>query len=447
MTSDITTLIKHLRCPALTSDDDIAPYLTDASQAASGHPLAVFLPRTTADVSTILRFASTHQLPVSVRGAGTGLAGGAAAYAGGLVISTEAMTELSIDAAGRLADVQPGVLTATLDAAAQAQGLFFAPDPASAATSTVGGNIATNAGGLRCLAHGVTADSVAALEVVLASGEVIQTGARTIKNVAGLNLTPLFVGSEGTLGVITRATVRLKPLPEGTPYTFAAYYDSLEDAGAAVLALTKSGLNLESLELIDRTIVQLINKHHGAGLTAPGAGLLMGLCTGTSAQTDAARAASMCAEQGASSTETVEGLTLMEACRLVFSSIYPEGFTVLGDADVPVPQLPHFIRRIQEISKATSRPVLITAHAGDGNLHPSVYAGAHGEETEAAEAVLAQISAAALELGGTVTGEHGIGSAKLHALEEQLTPATLAAGRAIKATLDPAGILTPGRGI
>lgn len=265
MTSEITTLTASLSCPALTSEAEIAPYLTDASQAASGHPLAVFLPRTTADVSTILRFASTHQLPVSVRGAGTGLAGGAAAYEGGLVISTEAMTELSIDADARLADVQPGALTATLDAAAQAQGLFFAPDPASAATSTVGGNIATNAGGLRCLAHGVTADSVAALEVVLASGEVIQTGARTIKNVAGLNLTPLFVGSEGTLGVITRATVRLKPLPEGTPYTFAASYDSLEDAGAAVLALTKSGLNLESLELIDRTIVQLINKHQGRG--------------------------------------------------------------------------------------------------------------------------------------------------------------------------------------
>lgn len=445
MTSDITTLTASLSCPALTSEAEIAPYLTDASQAAAGRPLAVFLPRTTADVSTILRFASTHQLPVSVRGAGAGLAGGAAAYEGGLVISTEAMAELSIDADARLADVQPGVLTATLDAAAQAQGLFFAPDPASAATSTVGGNIATNAGGLRCLAHGVTADSVAALEVVLASGEVIQTGARTIKNVAGLNLTPLFVGSEGTLGVITRATVRLKPLPEGAPYTFAAYYDSLEDAGAAVLALTKSGLNLGSLELIDRTIVQLINKHHGAGLTEPGAGLLIGLCT--SAQADAARAASICAEHGASSTETAEGLALMKARRLVFSSIYPEGFTVLGDAGVPVPQLPHFIRRIQEISEATGRAVLITAHAGDGNLHPSVYAGAHGEETEAAEEVLALISAAALELGGTITGEHGIGSAKLHALEEQLTPATLAAGRAIKAALDPAGILTPGRGI
>lgn len=447
MPIDITTLTSTLTCQALTAPDEVAPYLTDASQAPAGRPLAVLLPHTTEDVATAMRFASTHSLPVSVRGAGTGLAGGAAAYEGGLVISTEAMTELTIDPAARLADVQPGALTADLDAAAQTHGLFFAPDPASAATSTVGGNIATNAGGLRCLAHGVTADAVAALEVVLASGEVIHTGARTVKNVAGLNLTPLFVGSEGTLGIITRATVRLKPLPGGEPHTFAAYYDSLEAAGRAVLALTTSGLALESLELIDRATVQLINKHHRAGLTEPGAALLMGLCTGPTASQDAARAASLCTEWGASDSETAQGLALMEARRLVFSSIYPEGFTVLGDAGVPVPELPRFMERIQQISAEHGRAVLVTAHAGDGNLHPSVYAGVHSEEVEAAEEVLAHISAAALELGGTVTGEHGIGSAKLTALEKQLTPATLAAGRAIKAALDPAGILTPGRGI
>lgn len=440
-------LFKNLTCTILTNPADTHPYLTDASHTPAGQPAAVFFPTSTQEVSTILRFAHTHQIPVAVRGTGTGLAGGSTAYQDGYLISTEKMTELTIDPAAKLADLQAGVITAHLDAAARQHGLFFAPDPASADTSTVGGNIATNAGGLRCIAHGVTADSVAALEVVLANGDIIHTGGRTLKNVAGLNLTPLFVGSEGSLGVITRATVRLKPVPAGEPYTFAAHYDSLEAAGQAVLALTSSGTSLESLELIDRATVELINKHHGVGLTAPQAALLLGQCVGPDAQQTAQAAATICDQQGATSTQTAQGLALMEARRLVFSSIYPEGFTVLGDAGVPLPALPRFIQGIQDLSREHQRQVLITAHAGDGNLHPSVYAGKDGQETEEAEALLTHISHLALSLGGTITGEHGIGQVKLHALQDQLTPATLAAGRAIKAALDPRGILSPGRAL
>ena len=218
---------------------DTGPELERLSQDTSRYrpqhrPLAAVVASHTDDVATALRWANEHRVPVSVRGAGTGLAGGAVSYPNGLIISLERCNRIrDLDPVNRLAVVEAGVIPADLDQAARAHGLFFPPDPASVEISTVGGNIATNAGGLRCIAHGVTRDSVAALEVVLADGTVINTGTRTRKNVVGLDLTSLFVGSEGTLGIITAATVRLKPVPPGTPRTFRASFDSIQAAGEA----------------------------------------------------------------------------------------------------------------------------------------------------------------------------------------------------------------------
>ncbi|MFW0182131.1 FAD-binding oxidoreductase [Rothia sp. CCM 9417] len=447
MSALLQELVQSVSCTVLTDPTDFDRYPEDDSEATPELPLAVLLAESTQDVSTALAWANRHGVKVSVRGAGSGLAGGAVAYAGGLVLSVEKMTSLSLDPLARLAVVGAGVITADLDRAAQEHGLFFPPDPASAAISTVGGNIATNAGGLRCLAHGVTADSVVALEVVLADGSVIHTGARTAKNVTGLNLTQLFVGSEGTLGVITQATVRLKPVPEGDPATFSAHFDSFEEATDTIIAIASSQEKPESLELVDAETATMIEKHHSRGLTIPKAAIVMGKTTGPRALEQAQAFAQRCAQGGAIETAALPGLDLMETRRLVHSATIAEGYLVFGDTGVPLEKLSLFVAKIRELEAEYGRKVTISAHAGDGNLHPAVYS-ADGEEGQAqAHELLDRIGLEALKLGGTVTGEHGIGSLKMQGMLEQLSPATLAAQRAIKAALDPNNILTPGRAV
>lgn len=224
----------------------------ESRYSPEGQALAAIFPETTEEVSAAIKWANQHEVTVSVRGAGIGLSGGALAYADGLVIPLERMNQIiAIDPVNRLAEVQAGVTNGALNRAVADQGLFFAPDPACAEISTIGGNIATNTGGLRCISHGVTRDSVAALEVVLADGRIIHTGAKTIKNVVGLDLTSLFVGSEGTLGIITGATVRLKPIALGTPRVSRASFDSIEDAGRAVTTIVNGFHKPEVLELLD----------------------------------------------------------------------------------------------------------------------------------------------------------------------------------------------------
>lgn len=428
--------------------ETIAAFSRDSSRAEpSGDALGVVLAASTADVSSALSWAHRHSVPVSVRGAGTGLAGGAIAYPGGLIVALDQMDRiLEIDAANRLADVEPGVITAALDEAARAHGLFFAPDPASARTSTVGGNIATNAGGLRCVAHGVTTDAVAALEVVLADGRVMRTGARTRKNVTGYDLTSLFVGSEGTLGVITRATVRLKPVPAGIPRTFRASFDSIEDAGRAVTAIV-AAMTPEVLELIDRASVEIIEAFQPSGLPLPGAALLVGQTVGADAEAQADAIVALCRAHGAGETETSASDALLEARRLANPALTARGLRVACDVAVPISELAAVFHGIDEIAARHGRVVTTVAHAGDGNLHPSVQAGDSPEEYRAAEAVIDDITRLALSLRGTITGEHGIGQVKQHELPWQLDEVALETQRAIKHALDPRGILTPGRAI
>ncbi|WP_022923238.1 FAD-binding oxidoreductase [Serinicoccus marinus] len=428
--------------------EELERYAGDSSRAQpEGMPVAVVHAESTADVSATLAWAYANGVRVSVRGAGTGLSGGAVAYAGGLVLSLARMNRIRhIDEVNRLADVEAGVITADLDAAAGRHGLFFPPDPASARTSTIGGNIATNAGGLRCVAHGVTADSVAALEVVLADGRVLQTGARTRKNVAGLDLTSLFTGSEGTLGVITAATVRLKPVPEGDPCTFRVSFDRMTDAGRAVTAIGALPDPPEVLELLDAPSVEIIEAYQPSGLTVPGAAVLVGQTVGPHAQGLAEAIVEICRQHGATDDEIADSDALIEARRLANPALSARGLRVSCDVGVPLSELAAVFAGIEEIARDHGRVVSTVAHAGDGNLHPSVQADDTPEDHAAAEAVIHDITRLALSLGGTVTGEHGIGSLKLHELSWQLDDTARQVQAAIKSALDPQGILTPGRG-
>lgn len=413
-----------------------------------GKPLGVVMAQTTTEVSTALAWAHRHSIPVSVRGAGTGLAGGAVGYAGGLVISLEQCNRIrDIDPVNRLAVVEAGVITAALDQAAREHGLFFPPDPASVEISTVGGNIATNAGGLRCIAHGVTRDSVAALEVVLADGTVLNTGARTRKNVAGLDLTSLFVGSEGTLGVITAATVRLKPVPPGIPRTFRASFDDIQSAGEAVTAIVNGKAQPEVLELMDAHSVAMVEAFYPSGLDIPKAAVLIGQTVGDDAQQTAQAISQLCVSHGAVDVSVAADDTLLEARRLANPALTASGLRVSCDVGVPIGELANVFRGIDELSQKHGRAITIVAHAGDGNLHPTVEADDTAEDHAAAEEVLDDIGRLAVSLGGTITGEHGIGAVKHHELPIQLSQAVMDTQRSIKHSLDPHGILTPGRAI
>jgi glycolate oxidase len=444
-------LVQALPGRVLTDPDRVADFSTDASRAElAGPPAAVVAASSTQDVSTALRWATRHGVPVSVRGSGTGLTGGAVGYADGLVISLAAMDAIvGIDAANRLADVEAGVITAEIDRAAEEHGLMYAPDPASYRESSIGGNIATNAGGLRCVKYGVTADSIAGLQVVLASGEVITTGGRTRKDVVGYDLTSLFVGSEGTLGVVTAATVRLQPRPSGDTVTFRASFPTLVDAGAAVTAIMRRPSPPEVMELMDRLSVEAVERHHPSGRSVgAAAAVLVGQFIGPRAREEAAEVARLCHRFAATAVDRADDDTLLEARRVTGRALSAEGLRVSSDVAVPISRLAEMFAAIEQIGRTHGVSIPTFAHAGDGNLHPSVIVDPDDPAArDRGEQILDLISDEALALGGTLTGEHGIGSLKRHSLAKQLDAATLAAHRLVKDAFDPLNILSPNRGI
>ncbi|HEU4330516.1 MAG TPA: FAD-linked oxidase C-terminal domain-containing protein [Lapillicoccus sp.] len=434
-----------------TDPAEVGAYATDESRASlDGLPLAVVAARSVEDVQAALRWANRYRVKVSVRGSGTGLTGGAVGYPEGLVVSLAAMDAiLGVDPANRLADVQAGVVTAEIDRAAGAYGLMYAPDPASYRESTIGGNIATNAGGLRCVKYGVTADSIAGLEVVLANGDVIRTGGRTRKDVVGYDLTRLFVGSEGTLGVVTAATVRLVPRPTGEVVTFRAVFTSMPSAGAAVTAVMASGVVPEVMELMDRASVEAVERYQPTGLSVEdAAAVLVGQLIGPRARADSAVVARLCRDAGAVGVEEADGDVLLEARRVAGPALTAGGLRVSSDVAVPISRLADMFAAIEVIARDEGVAIPTFAHAGDGNLHPCVVVGPDDPVAlEHGERILDRVSDAALALGGTLSGEHGIGSLKRHALPKQLDPATLAAHRLVKDAFDPNHILSPGRAI
>ena len=418
--------------------------------APPGRARCLVSARGTGEVAATVRWAGQHGVPVVPRGGGTGLAGGAAAVDGCVILSLARMNAIrEVDPADELAVAEAGVLNADLDRAAAAHGLMYAPDPSSYEISTIGGNLATNAGGLRCVKYGVTRDAVLGLEVVLANGRVVRTGRRTVKGVAGYDLTSLFVGSEGTLGVITSATLRLRPRPAESPATLAASFPSFAAAARAVTAILQARLQPSLLELLDRVTLRAIDdwKHLGFGDSQA---LLI-----AQADTDdgARRAAVMqriCTEHGAllADVSDSEGQArqLLDIRRLAGLATERLGAILVEDVCVPRSRLPDMVDRIERAADRHGVMIATVAHAGDGNLHP-VFVFDHQPEVPASVwAAADEVFRAALDLGGTLTGEHGVGVIKRRWLAAELGEDAMAVHRAIKGALDPAGIMNPGKG-
>lgn len=431
--------------------------LNEVRADKSGHvaptfPLAVVEARSIGDVQATLRFASAHGIPVVPRGAGTGLAGGAIGSAGEIVLSTRAMDRiLEVSADDELAVVEPGILNADLNAALFDRGLWWAPDPASRAISTVGGNIATNAGGLLCVKYGVTREAVLGLKVVLADGRLLEFGHRTVKGVTGYDLTALMIGSEGTLGVIVEATLRLRPLPKGTPVTVKAEFATVEQAARASSVVSASGTTPAIMELLDAASVRSIGAFLDVEL-GTGA-VLLAQTDGVGAAEEAAAIAAVMRSLGGTVelTEDPEESARLFAIRRAFHpSLEALGTVLIEDVAVPRSALPAMFAAIERISAKYGIEIPTVAHAGDGNLHPNFVFTA--PEVDGHVAVPDEVWAAAdemfldcLRLGGTLTGEHGVGILKKRWLRDELGDDSFDLQRQIKQVFDPANLLNPGK--
>lgn len=439
---------------AVVDDPDVvATYARDmAMLAANGTPSAVVFPASTAEVADVLRIASAHAIPVVPRGAGSGLAGSSNGVDGGITLSMIRMNEiLEVDRANRLAVVQPGVVNKALRDAVEAQDLFYPPDPSSFDWCTIGGNLSTNAGGLCCVKYGVTTDFVMGVEVVLADGEVLRTGHRTVKGVAGYDLARLFVGSEGTLGVITEATLALKPRPQA-PVTLVATFDSTAAAGKVVEAVVTGGMVPSLLELMDRTCIRAVDDMAKMDLDRDAAALLVAQSDsgGERAAQEIEAVATACEQAGATlvhhTDDAQEGAMLLHARRIALPALEQLGTTLIDDVAVPRSRISEFLDRTSEISRERNVIIGVVGHAGDGNMHPTIcFDPTDGGEYERAFAAFNDILEAGLSLGGTVTGEHGIGNIKLDWLAREIGPVGLRVHAAIKTALDPLGIMNPGK--
>lgn len=434
----------------VTDPDVVAGYAKDQSRFTEhSPPVAVLTPRDTAEVSRCLSLAHEHGIPVVPRGAGSGLVGAANAGSGHLVLSLHKMDAvMEVDRANRLAVVQPGVVTAALRAAAAEHGLFYPPDPGSVEFSTVGGNVATNAGGMCCVKYGVTGDFVLGLQVVLADGRVMRTGRRTVKGVAGYDLTRLLVGSEGTLGVITEVTVRLLPAPR-TSHTVVGSFASLRDAGGAVATMVADGLTPSLLEILDRTTVRAVDEMSGMGLGEEVAALLLVQSDDADADELLRRVEDICSRHGAvdvaRSSDADEARLLMEARRLALPALERLGDWLLDDVAVPCSRIVDFIGAVEGVADRVGLTIGVFGHAGDGNLHPTIiYDEQDPASREAAMTAFDDMTRTALELGGTITGEHGVGRLKHGWLARELDDVALAVHEALRSALDPTGILNPG---
>jgi glycolate oxidase len=461
MSSRLTEALSRALPPGrLSTDPDVLASLShdDAEWAPAGIAAAAVRARSETDVQHVVRTCAELGAPVVARGAGTGLSGGANAVTGCVILDLSQLDHIvEIDADNLTCVVQPGVINNDLKAAVAAHGLWYPPDPASAPWSTIGGNVATNAGGLCCLKYGVTRDYVLGLRVVAGGpagyGTAVRLGRRTTKGVAGLDLVSLFVGSEGTLGVVTEVTLRLRPAPAGTPSTVVAAFASLVDSGHAVARITRAGLTPAVLELLDRTCLQAVEDWKHLGIDADATAMLLARVDtpGDTGVAEAAAIAAAMAEAGAiwveQSTDDAEAEALFDARRLAYPALERLGPVLTEDVCVPRSEVPQMLARIGAIADRHGVRVATIAHAGDGNLHPLLITPAGDDAARiAAQAAFEEFLDAAIELGGTVTGEHGVGLLKRDGMRRELDPAALAMQTAVRQALDPAGIFNPGKG-
>lgn len=448
--------IEHLRHSlgediVFTDPTTLLAYSFDATPGYHAMPDAVVAPRSITDVQTVLRLCNNHHLPVVPRGSATNLAGGTTPLSGGVVMDFRHMDHiLEIDEKNLTVTVEPGCITARLAEAVEAKGLFYPPDPSSMKISTIGGNISENSGGLRGLKYGVTADYVLALEAVLPNGEILHTGGKLAKDVAGYDLTRLLVGSEGTLAVITQATLKLIPLPE-TKQTMLAYFQDLDAAARTVSRIIETKIIPATLEFMDKKTIQAVEAYAQIGLPTDVGALLLLEQDGPLeiVHRDITAMHTVCLEQGALSVEVardeIHAETLRYARRTALSALARlRPTTILEDATVPRSEIAEMVRRIDAIGRKYDIEIATFGHAGDGNLHPTVATDARDlAEMERVEAAFADIFAAALELGGTITGEHGVGAMKAPYLEWKLGPAGIHVMKGIKLAFDPHGIMNP----
>ncbi|MGC0252541.1 FAD-binding oxidoreductase [Pseudactinotalea sp. Z1748] len=418
-----------------------------ALDPAAGTAIAVVLAESTEHVQAAVRWAGKHRVPIVPRGLGSGLSGGASALDGGLVISTMRMRAVRIDPGTATAVVQPGVINADLKDAAAEHGLWYPPDPASFTFCSIGGNIATNAGGLCCVKYGVTGDYVLGLEVVLADGCAIRVGGPRIKDVAGLDLVGLFVGSEGTLGIITEATLRLLPQPPRARIV-VGWFDDSGAAAAAVHAAARS-IRPSMLEYMDQLAINCVEDELGLGLDRSAAALVI---AGTDDQhpdgPEVTALLTALTEHGATDAhEAVAEMaeTFVHARRIAIPAVERLGHLLLEDVGVALPRLGELIEGVQQIARDRDVPIAFIAHAGDGNTHPLVVVDPTDPAQRArAETAYGEIMDLAIDLGGTITGEHGVGRLKQPWLAAQIGADVLEVSARIKAALDPEQILNPG---
>ena len=431
--------------------EDLLSYAYDATSTPY-LPDAVARPKTIDQISRLMDFANRHRIPVVPRGAGTGYTGGALACSGGIVLLMDRFDRiLEMDTENMVAVVEPGVITARLHAAVEKKGLFYPPDPASMNVSTIGGNIAENAGGMRAVKYGVTRDYVMGLEVVLPSGQVVNTGSRCIKDVVGYDLTNLFVGSEGTLGVITRAIVKLIPFPEARR-TMTAAFPSLAQAAAAVPAIIRSRVVPATLEFMDRHCIRAVDQYLKVGLPETAEAFLLIEVDGFASELSAAldKLMAICRDKGAMDIRVAadenERRRLWKIRRSI--SAATSSFPIRGDGEdlvVPRTRIPEMIEKMEGICDKYGLFAINFGHAGDGNLHVSLVEKNGPVDERLVGAASADILREAVRMGGRIAAEHGIGIVKKDKIGFNIDPATLDLMRSLKKTIDPNNILNPGK--
>ena len=452
LVAKLTTLLGNdvVRSDAVS----LQAYSRDATPMFEGLPEVIVAPRNTLEVSKIVKFAHDTKTPIIARGAGSNLCAATVPLNGGIVMSMTNMNKvLEVSKSEMIAIVQPGVTNLELDQLVEKEGLRFVPDPGSRNVSTIGGNVATSAGGLRGLKYGTTRNYILGLEAILGTGEVIRTGGRLVKDVAGYDVTRLLVGSEGTLAVFTEITVALAPRPEASKYG-VAYFEDLAAAAAAVEKIITSGILPATLEFLDNTCLVAVEDFAHLGLDAKAGALLLfgddgdlvSIEQSVNKMAEIAKASQGC--RGitlAADVAAAEALLYARRCSLPALARL-SSLSILEDIAVPRKAMAEVVNRISAIGKKHGLRIGTFGHAGDGNLHPTIVLDKDDpREVAAAESALAEIFALPLEYGGTITGEHGVGSAKLPYLEAKIGPANMQLQRSIKNVFDPAGILNPGR--
>ncbi len=454
MKSDAKQRIKEIFGPENFTDSliDLIAYSKDASKFKH-RPDAAVWPTTKEQISAVLQLANQEKFPVVARGAGTSLAGLAVPQAGGLILDLGRMDKIiEINIEDRLAVVQPGVVYADLDRALSQSGFFFPPDPASGAVSTLGGNVATNAGGIKGAKYGTTRDYVLGLQVVLADGRILGTGSRCIKSVSGYDLTRLFVGSEGTLGVITEIILKINPKPP-LSLTALATFENIEDAGRAVSQIISSGILPSVLELVDRQTILAINQNTNLDLPEVEVILLAETDGWTREETEyqLAKIIALFQENKASTVKQAnnpgEAAALWSARKSAYGVLARiNNNLIVEDLAVPMSKVPDMLKAIVNLAKKYNLNIPTVGHAGDGNLHPTMcFDGTDPDQVRRVEAATRELFQKVMELGGTLTGEHGIGLEKIPFMHLEHDAVSMAVHRSVKHLFDPNNILNPGK--